>query len=161
MEQDQHNSQTGKSSPSAFQALVRQFCRYFVTGGLAFVVDFGLFALALYVLGIHYLVANLLGLVGGTTVNYILSFGWVFSSQKRRMEKHKVIETTIFVSIGLLGMLFNEGLMYVFVDMLNLQEMFAKIIAAAIVLIWNFAARKFILFQNGDKSVAKIENKDS
>ncbi|MCF0222836.1 MAG: GtrA family protein, partial [Fibrobacter sp.] len=46
---------------SASRDLVRQFVRYLFTGGAAFAVDFGLFALCLYVFDWHYLVANLVG----------------------------------------------------------------------------------------------------
>ena len=62
------------------EALLGQLLRYCVTGGVAFVVDFGLFALLLYLLDFHYLIANLFGLVGGLVVNYLISVGWVFTA---------------------------------------------------------------------------------
>lgn len=133
------------------QGFVGQFLRYFVTGGLAFVVDFGAFALALYYFDIHYLIANLIGLMAGNVVNYLLTVGWVFSTEKRKMEKHVFLEVVIFVLISLVGMGLNELLMYVFVDMLTIQEMVSKVLAAIIVLLYNFLARKFILFKSGKK----------
>ena len=39
--------------------IIGQFLRYFVTGGLAFIVDFGVFALSLYYFEIHYLACHL------------------------------------------------------------------------------------------------------
>lgn len=129
------------------QHIIGQFLRYFVTGGLAFVVDFGVFALALYYFDAHYLVANLIGLMGGNVVNYLLSIGWVFTAQKRTMEKHRFLEITVFVLISLVGMALNEFLMFVFVGLLVLQEMISKIGAAIIVLLYNFFARKYILFK--------------
>ena len=133
------------------QGIVGQFLRYFVTGGLAFIVDFGAFALALYYFEIHYLIANLIGLMAGNVVNYLLTVGWVFSTEKRKMEKHVFLEVVIFVLISLVGMGLNELLMYVFVDMLTIQEMVSKVLAAIIVLLYNFLARKFILFKSGKK----------
>lgn len=132
---------------SGNQNIIGQFLRYFVTGGLAFVVDFGVFALAFYCFNIHYLVANLIGLMGGNVVNYLLSIGWVFSAEKRKMEKHLVMEITVFIVISLVGMALNELLMYIFVDLLLVQEMVSKVGAAVIVLLYNFLARKFILFK--------------
>ena len=129
------------------QNVLGQFVRYFVTGGLAFVVDFGVFAIALYGFDVHYLLANLIGLMGGNVVNYLLSIGWVFSSEKRTMEKHRLIEISVFVLISLVGMGLNEYLMYVFVGLLMIQEMLSKVGAAIIVLLYNFFARKFILFK--------------
>lgn len=133
------------------QGIVGQFLRYFVTGGLAFIVDFGAFALALYYFDIHYLVANLIGLMAGNVVNYLLTVGWVFSTEKRKMEKHVVLEVVVFVTISLVGMGLNEFLMYVFVGLLAIQEMVSKVGAAIIVLVYNFLARKFILFKSGKK----------
>ena len=130
------------------QNIVGQFLRYFVTGGLAFVVDFGIFALAFYCFDIHYLLANLIGLMGGNVVNYLLSIGWVFSAEKRKMEKHLLMEITIFVLISLVGMGLNEFLMYVFVGKLAVHELISKVVAAIIVLLYNFFARKLILFKN-------------
>lgn len=130
--------------------LVLQFCRYFVTGGLASVADFGVFALALYCFDIHYLVSNLIGLAAGNVVNYLLTLGWVFRSEKRKMENNRALEIFVFVLISLVGMGFNEFLMYLFVDKFGIMEMVSKVVAAIIVLLWNFVARKFILFKSGE-----------
>ena len=135
-----------KSVFSDKRNIVGQFLRYFVTGGLAFVVDFGAFALALYCFEIHYLLANLIGLMFGNVVNYLLSLGWVFSAEKRKMEKHRIIEIIVFVAISLVGMGLNELLMLLMVGFADLNEMLSKIVAAGIVLVYNFLARKFILF---------------
>lgn len=130
--------------------LVVQFCRYFVTGGLASVVDFSVFAVALYIFDIHYLVSNLIGLAAGNVVNYLLSLGWVFRSEKRKMENNRLLEIFVFVLISLVGMGFNELLMYVFVGLFGIYEMVSKVVAAVIVLLWNFVARKYILFRSGE-----------
>lgn len=137
-----------KSRIPARHALLGQFLRYFVTGGLASIADFGLFAIALYCFEIHYLVSNLIGLAAGNVINYLLTIGWVFSTEKRKMENHKFLEITIFLVIGLIGMVFNESLMYVFVSTCEIHEMLAKVSAAVIVLFWNFAGRKLILFKS-------------
>ena len=136
-----------KSAISNKRNIVGQFLRYFVTGGLAFIVDFGVFSLALYYFDIHYLIANLIGLMAGNVVNYLLSLGWVFSAEKRKMEKHRVLEITVFVVISLIGVGLNEVLMLFMVGKLSLNEMFSKVVAAGVVLVYNFLARKFILFR--------------
>ncbi|MBQ3778288.1 MAG: GtrA family protein [Fibrobacter sp.] len=136
-----------KSAISNKRNIVGQFLRYFVTGGLAFIVDFGVFSLALYYFDIHYLIANLIGLMAGNVVNYLLSLGWVFSAEKRKMEKHRMLEITVFVVISLIGVGLNEVLMLFMVGKLSLNEMFSKVVAAGVVLVYNFLARKFILFR--------------
>ena len=129
--------------------LVRQFVRYLFTGGAAFVVDFGLFALCLYVFDWHYLVANLVGLVAGLVLNYYISVAWVFADCKRSYEGRKSVEFLIFTLVGLAGVGINQLMMFVMVGQLSLQEMLSKAVAAGVVFIWNFGARKVLLFRKG------------
>ena len=127
--------------------VLAQLARYSLVGGIAFIVDFGLFALCLYDLGWHYLLANLMGLTAGLTLNYALSIKWVFSDCKRRLEKRKLAEFSVFAIVGITGVGINELLMLLLVDFFCIQEMASKIIAAIIVLLWNFCGRKLILFK--------------
>lgn len=129
------------------KTLFGQFSRYVVIGGLAFVVDFGLFALCLYTFKWHYLLANLAGLVAGLVVNYILSISWAFSGCERKLENKKVAEFAVFSLVGITAVGINEFLMLVMVDAFKWQEMLSKVVAAAIVLMWNFGGRKLILFR--------------
>lgn len=133
------------------QSLVGQFVRYFFTGGLAFVVDFALFALCLYVFHWHYLLANFVGLIVGLALNYAVSISWVFSTCERSLKNKQCLEFSVFALVGILGIGFNLLIMFVLVGKLDIQEMISKIIAASIVLAWNFLARKLILFR--DKKV--------
>ena len=129
------------------KSLMGQFLRYILTGGAAFVADFALFALCLYVLNWHYLVANLVALVVGLVLNYALSILWVFTACKRFFKKRKVLEFSLFAVVGIAGVGLNQLLMYLMIGVLGLNEIVAKVIAAAIVLMWNFGGRKLMLFR--------------
>lgn len=110
-------------------------------------VDFGLFALCLYKLEWHYLLANLVGLVAGLVLNYVLSVVWVFSECKRVLENKKAAEFSIFAIVGFAGVGINQLLMYLMVGRLEWNEMLSKMVAAILVLMWNFGARKLMLFR--------------
>ena len=129
------------------KSLAGQFLRYMVTGGFAFVADFGLFALCLYGFGWHYLLANLVGLVAGLVLNYLMSILWVFTACKRILKTQKGIEFVLFALVGIAGVGINQVLMYLMVDGLGINEMVSKMIAAVLVLMWNFGARKLMLFR--------------
>jgi putative flippase GtrA len=124
-----------------------QFVRYLVTGGLAFAVDYGLFVLCYDNFGWHYLLANLVGLVAGLVINYIMSVVWVFSECKRVLENKKTAEFGIFAIVGIAGIGINQLLMYLMVGNLDWNAKVSKIVAAALVLMWNFGARKLMLFR--------------
>jgi len=128
-------------------SLMGQFVRYLVTGGFAFVVDFLLYAFCLYELNWLYLVANLVGLMAGLVINYVMSVAWVFSECRRVLENRKTVEFSVFAIVGIIGVGINELLMLFMVGMLDANEMKSKIAAAILVLMWNFGARKMVLFR--------------
>jgi putative flippase GtrA len=120
-----------------------QFFRYIFVGGAAFIVN--LFALWFLteITGFHYLISAAIGFVLGLITNYILSTAWVFSTHKI---DSKTKEFGIFLIIGLIGLIINEILLWLFTDIAGIYYLISQIITAAIVLIWNFVARRKILF---------------
>lgn len=120
-----------------------QFFRYCFVGGLAFLVDYGLLYLLSDKVGLHYLLSASIAFIAGLVVNYLISTFWVFSESKYE-DKRK--EFAIFAIIGVIGLGLTEGLMWLFTDLAGLHYMLSKLITAALVLLWNFIARKLILF---------------
>ena len=120
-----------------------QFFRYCFVGGLAFLVDYGLLYLLSDKCGLHYLLSASIAFIAGLVVNYLISTFWVFSESKYE-DKRK--EFAIFAIIGVIGLGLTEGLMWLFTDLAGLHYMLSKLITAALVLLWNFIARKVILF---------------
>ncbi|MDD1774488.1 MAG: GtrA family protein [Methanobacterium sp.] len=120
-----------------------QFFRYIFVGGVAFIVDFT----SLYVLtdffGIYYLYSAAAAFILGLVVNYFMSISWVFN--KRKLNS-KTIEFSVFALIGIIGLGLNEIFIWFFTDELNLFYLVSKILAAIIILFWNFFARKITLF---------------
>lgn len=119
-----------------------QFFRYIFVGGFAFLAD--AFTLWLCEKWMNYMIAAAIAFVVGLAVNYALSIWFVFSESSK--VKNKVKEFIVYGIIGLIGLLITEGIMYLFTDVFGLYFLISKIIAAAIVLVWNFAARKVVLY---------------
>jgi putative flippase GtrA len=121
-----------------------QLFRYLFVGGAAFIVDF----LSLYILtdffGIYYLISAAIAFILGLFVNYILSVSWVFN--KRKLD-NRTFEFGIFAIIGIVGLGLNEVLLWFFTQELLIYYLLSKIFAAAIILFWNFFARKYLLFK--------------
>ncbi len=131
-----------------------QFFRYIFVGGLATVVDWGLSAVLFYLcFGQQFAVlCNGLSFVAGLIVNYFISTFWVFSNSKI---KNKFIEFISFAAIGVVGLLITLGVTYAFewllADKTSLYQMIAKVSSTALSFLWNFFARKFLLFNNNKK----------
>jgi putative flippase GtrA len=121
-----------------------QMFRYLFVGGAAFIVDF----LSLFILtdffGIYYLISAAIAFILGLIVNYFLSISWVFNKRKL---KNRHLEFGMFAIIGIIGLGFNEVVIWFFTQDLQIYYLISKIFAAIIILFWNFFARKYILFR--------------
>ncbi|MGC4001979.1 MAG: GtrA family protein [Pirellulales bacterium] len=136
-----------ESANSAFSRLFRQFLRYCLVGGLAFVVDLGTLALLYRAFGVDVRIAAALGFLLGLIVNYAISVAWVFD---RRNVSNRWLEFAIFMVVGLLGLFVNDQIIAFCSLFLEEHKDLAKIPAAAVVLVLNFGLRKLLLFQSRD-----------
>ena len=122
-----------------------QLLRYTFVGGIAFVVDFTSLYLLTEFAGLHYLHSAAIAFILGLIINYILSILWVFKS---RAVNKKIIEFTIFVIIGIVGLGLNIIIIWFFTDRFSIDFLYySKLISTAIVYFWNFLARKYILYR--------------
>lgn len=126
--------------------LSAQFFRYFVVGGVAFAVDFALLYLLTEFARLYYLFSASLAFVAGVAVNYALSVTWVFN---HRSIDNRMHEFAIFAVIGMLGLVFNAALIWFFTELAGLHYLGSKVVAAALIFLFNFGARKALLFSEG------------
>lgn len=129
---------------------VKQFLSYFCVGGIAAIVEWIMFAIFANVLGINYILATCLSFIFSTTANWLLGRMWTFKNNKT-YEKQKTKELIAIFSVSAIGLLFNIGLMYIFVTIIGLDtsilKSLSKIIATGIVFIWNFLIRKLVIYK--------------
>jgi len=130
---------------------IKEFFRYIIVGGTAFIVDAGL----LYVLyncifytfaekGVYISVA--ISFIGGLIVNYILCLLFVFKIAKEENKGKSISSFMTFSVIGLIGLLLTEFGMYIGLDIFRSNYLIVKVLVAGLILIWNYGARKLIIF---------------
>ena len=132
-------------SPAADRlwALFHETWKYFAVSLASLVLDLAVFWALVKGLGVHYLAANVFSVSAGLVLNYTLSVTWVF---RHRRLANREAEFAGFVFIGLLGLLVNEAGVALFVAGLALPRLLGKVCAAAISFLFNFGARKALLF---------------
>lgn len=123
--------------------LALQFLRYTLVGGVAFVLDFALLSAGL-ALGWHYLLATLVGFIGGLLLNYTACVFWVWRGTQAKTGRDLVI----FSLIGIAGLLLTALLMWLAVTGLQIAPQLAKVFIAALVLVWNFSLRRLLVFSH-------------
>lgn len=135
--------------------LMEQILKFAVVGGISFVVDFLVYGFTCNVIGIHYIIAGVLGFVISVIVNYLLSMKFVFKSKD---DMSKGSEFVIFVILSLIGMVLNSVILFVCIDLIymhwlwlqnlidiEIMNLAAKIVATGIVMVYNFVTRKIFL----------------
>lgn len=121
---------------------VKQFFRFGIVGGLAFVVDYGLLIILTELFGINYLISATLAFIAAVIFNYLVSMSYVFT-HKQDMSRQR--EFIIFVILSVIGLLINNATMYAGVEFFGIHYLITKIFATVIVAIWNFFSRKVLL----------------
>ncbi len=141
-------------------SLFWEFFRYVLVGGLAFLVDYGtliLFKQVILTGGSPWelFISTAAGFITGLITNYILSLVFVFKKTENSGNGKSVKAFIIFTVIGIIGLGLTELIMYIGTELLKISYLIVKIIAAAIVLIWNYIGRKILIFDKKEKSDKK------
>lgn len=134
--------------------LSAQFFRYFLVGSVAFVVDFAALFLLTEFGHIHYLLSASVAFMAGVVVNYALSVSWVFD---HRSLDNKVHEFAIFAVVGIIGLALNVGVMWFFTELFGFHYLQSKGVAAAIIFLFNFSAKKVLLF-SGHRPAKRVNS---
>lgn len=131
--------------------LIFEFLRYLIVGGIAFIVDFTvLFISKEFVLKDFYYslyISTALGFISGLIVNYCLSIFYVFSSAKGTEVGRSINEILIFALVGIIGLIISEFGMFIGAEKFELNYLLVKIAVTTIVLLWNYLARKILIFK--------------
>lgn len=121
-----------------------QAFRYVLSGGLAYTADYSALIILVEVFRMHYLAAAAIAFALGSITAYILNVIWVFD---KRTFTNKYVEISIFAIIAIVGLVLNQACIWFFTENANMHYLFSKLIATMIVVVWNFFARKYILFR--------------
>ena len=128
---------------SRLRAFAEEGARYFGASAAALAVDFSTFMGLHRLAGLDYRIAAPIGFSLGLVLIYVLSIRWVFS--QRRLKDARA-EFVLFAGLGLAGLLLNQAIITVGMEILALPDWASKMASAAIVFSFNFATRKFLLF---------------
>jgi putative flippase GtrA len=130
--------------PFLQQFLRSEFFKYFVSGVIAFICDFGLLVLLTEVFGVHYLLSNVAGYAVGLIVSYTLNIKYVF--RYRRYHHAQAHEFVYFTLIVFVGLAISEGVLWAATENMDLAYTWSKVIATFFVFLFNFVVKKWLLF---------------
>lgn len=136
----------------AMKQLLQQITKFGVVGVIAFVIDYGLMVLLTEAFGINYLISATISFTVSVIFNYIASMRYVFTHKEGMSRRREFI---IFVVLSIIGLLINNGLMWLGTGLLGISYLITKIVATAAVMCWNFVTRKKFLDAGSDGNVVE------
>ena len=122
--------------------LISQIIKFGFVGFLCFFIDYGIMVFLTEALKINYLISSGCSFSVSVIVNYILSIKFVFDADR---DANKVKQFLVFLIFSIGGLIINQIVMWVAVDLLGNFYMISKIGATAIVMVYNFITRKLFI----------------
>ena len=116
--------------------------RFLLVGGLSFLVEFFVFTLLIDITHIKYTLANLPAMGVAIIFNYFLTRRIVFEPGRYNGR----ITFILFMTFTLAGVVLNQFFLWFFVEQLTVNIKLSKVIAVAIVAVFNYFTKKHIVF---------------
>ncbi len=121
----------------------REFIVYFLFGGIATFVDWGLVYFLTSIFGIWYVFSVGGGYIGGLFSAYILHRKFTFRNQDTNIHK----QFFVFWIITVAGLFLTWAMVISLVEFASLWYMHARIIVTGVMLFFNFFCHKYITFK--------------
>jgi putative flippase GtrA len=120
-----------------------QMIRFGIAGGAATVVDMGLLWTLINFAHLWYVYGVAVGYAAGTVVSYVISVKWIFP---HRAISDRRLEFIIFTVVGVIALGLTELVVAAGVEWCHLSVMVSKLVSVVLIFLYNFWARKIILF---------------
>lgn len=123
--------------------LEKELLLYLVFGFLTTVVNILVYFIFTDLLGIHYLISNVMAWFLSVLFAYVTNRIWVFESKNSNILK----ESLLFFSGRIFSGIVDTGLMYLFIDILTIGDFISKIVIQIIVVVLNYVISKSVVFK--------------
>ena len=148
MENENYTIQAGTTSSKDLNRkgyrylLQNRFFKYFIVGGVATIVDWGAFWIALNLLILNYILSVAISFTLGSITNYIFNKIFTFQDKSKRITS----QAATHLLISAVSLMTTMGMMRVLVGNLHFLSMPARIVTSIIMLAVNFFLHKNITF---------------
>lgn len=120
---------------------------YIIFGGMTTIVNLFLFFTLNSLLGINYLIANIISIVFSILFAYVVNKKYVFRMKNNSIKK-TIKEIFLFFIFRSASLIIDMGTMWLLVETLLFNANIAKLFTEVLIVIINFIVSKFIVFKN-------------
>ena len=144
--------------------------KFGLVGVIAFIIDWGILNLLVGVFRMHNVLAATISFIISLIFNYIASMKLVF---KHRDDMARWMEILIFVIGALIGLFMNDAIIWISTYGMNhdayvsqsteylIRTNVGKLIATAVVMVWNFLTRKWLLDDTHTNAMNRLRKADN
>ncbi len=120
----------------------RELVVYCIIGCTGATLDFVVYAILTSCIGVHYQLANFIGVTFGIVNNFIWNYFFNF-----KVCNHFFLRLVSFYGVGMVGCALSAGCLWLFIEKLLLNAIFAKLGTIFFVTAVHFCLNKFITFK--------------
>ena len=124
--------------------------KFGIVGVIAFVIDWGILNLLVGIFHMHNVLAATISFIISLIFNYLASMKFVF---KHRDDMARWMEILIFVVGAVVGLFMNAEYL--------LRTNIGKLVATAVVMIWNFLIRKWLLDDTHTNAMNRLKSAEN
>ncbi len=114
-----------------------EFIKFCTAGIITFIIDYGLLFILTELWHLNYLISSAFAFTIAVIINYLLCRLFVFPKGQ-----FTLTQFLSFIFVSIIGLLLNQFCMWFFVEVIKLYYLIAKIVATAIVTLWNYIFKK-------------------
>ena len=120
----------------------RNLILYGIIGSFSSGLDFLIFTFLVQVVELQYIVSNSISVLGGITTSFILNRNYNFKIKDKTKQRF-----TIFLTVGLCGLFLSNMILYICIDILNIDKILSKILSIVLVVFFQFIINKYVTFK--------------
>ena len=120
--------------------------RYFVAACAGLIFDFGIYIFLLKILNVNYIIAGFVGFCLGFFINFVVTRQYVFTKGTRFNSLKKEMISVLIISV--VGLAIHQFTLIFCAEIFMLNKILAKIVAVGVNFFWNYAGRRFIVYND-------------
>lgn len=120
----------------------RTIILYGLFGSVSAALDFLLYTFFMNVLLFHYIFSNCISVLAGISTSFLLNRTYNFRVKDQTKKRF-----SIFLIVGLCGMMLSNLILYVFIDCMQINKMVSKFFSISIIVFLQFIINKHITFK--------------
>lgn len=123
--------------------LEREIILYVIFGVFTTLINLVVYLLFARIFHVNYIISNIIAWILSVLFSYVTTRTWVFESENTNI----LTECLLFFGSRFFAGAIDTSLLFIFIDVLSMDDFISKIITQVIVVVLNYVMSKFVIFK--------------